>query len=156
MNKFRYIAKNNIFTEKSKNIIHFQNITEFFCCTLFIFLFSNDSIKKVIKMKIESKLIGIRIMQRRKELGLSQEQLSELIGFSKNHISNIERGKYVPTTRFVFQICTILGGTPDYYLIGRISEETDELLSLIQQLPLDKQKMLNCLLSTYISKTNND
>lgn len=105
-------------------------------------------------MEIESKLIGIRIMQRRKEKGLNQEELSELIGFSKNHISNIERGKYIPTTRFIFKICTVLGGTPDYYLIGRISEETNDTILLLSGLPDDKQKMINCLLKTYISETN--
>lgn len=56
-------------------------------------------------------------MQRRKALGLTQEELSEQIGLSKNHLSNIERGIYLPTTQAVMQICTALGETPDYYLI---------------------------------------
>lgn len=105
-------------------------------------------------MEIENKLIGIRIMQRRKEKGLNQEELSELIGYSKNHISNIERGIYVPTTKFVFEICNALGGTPDYYLIGKISEETEEIVTLLKKLPTDTQKMIQQLLLTYISEKN--
>lgn len=105
-------------------------------------------------MNLESKLIGIRIMQRRKEKGLNQEELSEIIGYSKNHISNVERGVYIPTTRFIFKICDALGGTPDYYLIGKISEETEDIVNLIKKLPSDTQKILYQLLLTYISETN--
>lgn len=40
-------------------------------------------------MKIDKKLIGIRIMTKRKECGLSQETLAEIIGYSKNHLSSV-------------------------------------------------------------------
>lgn len=93
-------------------------------------------------------------MQRRKEKGLNQEELSELIGYSKNHISNIERGVYVPTTKFIFEICNALGGTPDYYLIGKISEETEDIVTLLKKLPIDTQRMIHQLLLTYISEKN--
>lgn len=57
-------------------------------------------------------------MTKRKECGLSQETLAEIIGYSKNHLSSVERGKYTPTTNFIIAICNALGETPDYYLIG--------------------------------------
>lgn len=43
-------------------------------------------------MKINPKLVGIRIMQKRKEKSYSQEKLAELIDISKNHLSSIECG----------------------------------------------------------------
>lgn len=95
-------------------------------------------------------------MQRRKEKGLNQEQFSELIGYSKNHISSIERGLYIPTTLFIFKTCEVLGGTPDYYLIGRISEEVEDIVKLLRQLPGDKQELLYKLLLVYLSETNNN
>lgn len=91
-------------------------------------------------------------MQRRKALGLSQEVLAEQVGLSKNHISNIECGKYLPTTKLIFQICDILGQTPDYYLIGKISEDTDHVFSLIKCLPMDSQKILCRLIETYLEE----
>lgn len=103
-------------------------------------------------MKIDGKLIGIRMMTKRKEKGLSQEDLSEKIGFSKNHISNIERGKYIPTTTYIFEICNALGETPDYYLIGSPTKETDKITTLIKGLPIDKQTILLRLLEVYISE----
>ncbi len=106
-------------------------------------------------MRLEKKLIGIRIMQKRKEKGLSQEELAETIGFSKNHLSSIERGKYIPTTKFICKICNELGETPDYYLIGKISEDCNEVMTLIKSLPTDQQKTLSKLLKFYIEEINN-
>lgn len=106
-------------------------------------------------MRLDKKLIGIRIMQKRKEKGLSQEELAETIGFSKNHLSSIERGKCIPTTKFICKICNELGETPDYYLIGKISEDSDEVTSLIKSLPADSQKLLIKLLKFYIEEINN-
>lgn len=91
-------------------------------------------------------------MIKRKEKGISQEELSEMIGYSKNHISNIERGKYVPTTAFVFEICNALGETPDYYLIGNPTENTDKITTLIKTLPTYSQNILLKLIELYISE----
>ncbi len=91
-------------------------------------------------------------MLKRKEKRFSQEQLAEIIGYSKNHLSNIERGKNIPTTLFIFEICNALGETPDYYLIGTPSESTDQITALVKALPESNQKILIKLLECYISE----
>lgn len=106
----------------------------------------------VINVEINRKLTGIRIMQRRKALGLTQEELAEKIGLSKNHISNMECGKYLPTTKVIVEICNILGETPDYYLLGRISETTDRISALLKSLPIDSQKIVYRLIETYLDE----
>ena len=103
-------------------------------------------------MKLDKRLVGIRITLKRKEKGLSQEQLAEIIGFSKNHLSNIERGKYTPTTSFIFEICNALGETPDFYLIGNPTETTDQITSLIRTLPESEQEIIVKLIECYISE----
>ena len=85
-------------------------------------------------MTLDARLIGTRIMQKRKAYRYTQEQLSEMIGYSKNHISSIERGHTTPTTEFIFLICDVFNETPDYFLIGKNSEKSDELTSLINSL----------------------
>ena len=95
-------------------------------------------------------------MQRRKALSLTQEQLAEKVGFSKNHISSIERGKYTPTTQLIFRICDIMGETPDYYLIGKPSGETDKVTDLVKRLPPQSQKMAYILIKTYIENATID
>lgn len=89
-------------------------------------------------------------MQRRKLLSLTQEQLAEKVGFSKNHISSIERGKYVPTTQLIFCICEVMGETPDYYLIGKTNRDTDTITDLVKQLPPQSVKMLSKLIEAYL------
>ena len=101
-------------------------------------------------MNDSKRLIGLRIMQKRKELGLSQEKLAEKLGISKNHLSNIERSVYIQTVECIFKICEAMGNTPDYYLIGTPSNETDEIVKLIKTLPRDKQQGIIKLLKFYI------
>ena len=95
-------------------------------------------------------------MIKRKEKSISQEELSEMISYSKNHISNIERGKYVPTTAFIFEICNALGETPDYYLLGSSTENTDKITTLIKTLPEYSQNILLKLIELYISEITNE
>lgn len=89
-------------------------------------------------------------MRRRKEYGYTQDQLSELLGFSKNHLSGIECGKYTVTTSFIFKLCTVLGRTPDYYLIGQVSATTDEITNLVRQLSEVDQELILKLLQVYL------
>lgn len=50
--------------------------------------------------KADRKRIGNRLRACRKQADLTQEELGEMVGFSKNHISGIERGLNVPTVHF--------------------------------------------------------
>lgn len=106
-------------------------------------------------MELDKKLIGIRIMQRRKACGYTQEQLSEEIGLSKNHISSVERGHQVPTTQRIIKLCNVLGETPDYYLIGTPSSKTDKITELIKSLPSNVQEITCKLIETYIEAIHN-
>lgn len=105
----------------------------------------------VMKVEINVKLIGKRIRHRREAKGFSQEQLAEKLNLSKNHISSIARGKTLLTTARLIEICNVLGGTPDYYLLGEISAETDAITQLVNQLSPKEQAMLRQLLTTYLT-----
>ena len=99
---------------------------------------------------MNNKEIGKRIMRVRKEHGYTQEELSELIGFSKNHLSGIECGKYTATTPFLFKLCSVLGRTPDYYLIGQVSSSTDELTDTIRRLTDEDQQLVLQMIKLYL------
>lgn len=102
-------------------------------------------------MEIIPKLVGIRIMQKRKEQGYSQEKLSELIDISKNHLSSIECGHNLPTVKVATNLCNTLGGTFDYYYFGKIEEcNKSEVIQLFQQLSQDEQETAKELLNVYI------
>ena len=49
------------------------------------------------------------IHEKRKALGLSQEQLAEACGVSRQTINAIENNKYDPTLTLAFQLSRVLG-----------------------------------------------
>ena len=55
--------------------------------------------------------LGARIRELRKSLGLSQEQLAELIDMDKPNLSNIERGKRFMTAETLEKIANALKTT---------------------------------------------
>ena len=58
------------------------------------------------------RLLGRNVRNRRIEAGLTQEQLSELSGFSQQYISDMERGLRNPTIVSLYELAQALGTTP--------------------------------------------
>lgn len=110
--------------------------------TLLVNLFNNglcslcnmsDNIIFGDEMNIKYDKIGIRLAKRRKELKYTQPQLAEIVGISKNHISQFENGGSV-SLEVLLDLCEALKITPDYLLLGTIrdtpSEDFIELIKL--------------------------
>ena len=53
------------------------------------------------------------IRERRKERGISQEELAGKCGVSRQTVNAIEKGKYNPTIQLCRNICRVLGKTLD-------------------------------------------
>ena len=49
-----------------------------------------------------------RLKQVRTEKGLSQAQLAQLVGVSRNTISSIETGQFTPTAKLALVLCIAL------------------------------------------------
>ena len=64
-----------------------------------------------------SEELGARVRELRRNKGLRQTGLAELIGCSSEQISNIEKGKHAPGIWTIAAIALALGTTPDK-LIG--------------------------------------
>lgn len=56
----------------------------------------------------------------RKELGLSQEELSKHCGVSRQTINAIENQKYDPSLPLAFQLARILGTTVDALFLPKL------------------------------------
>ena len=64
------------------------------------------------------KEIGVRIHMRRKELGLTQEELAERMEVSIQMISNLELGKKAIRPENLVKLCNAMSISADYILCG--------------------------------------
>lgn len=56
----------------------------------------------------EGLILKNRLKQARGEKGLSQSQLAQLVGVSRNTISSIETGQFNPTAKLALVLCIAL------------------------------------------------
>lgn len=56
---------------------------------------------------------NLRLKAARAALDLSQQQLADVVGVSRQTINSIEKGDYNPTIRLCIAICRALGKTLD-------------------------------------------
>ena len=97
--------------------------------------------------------MGNRISQRRKELHLTQEELSELIGLSSQTISCIELGKKAVRPENLARLCTQLDVSADYILYGKRNEkQMDGLMIKMAQLPQAEYHSIQLLVDLLLKK----
>ncbi|MBR3803192.1 MAG: helix-turn-helix domain-containing protein [Clostridia bacterium] len=70
--------------------------------------------------------IGDRIMQLRKEAGLSQEAFAEKLGVSRQSVSKWESDSATPDLNKVIAICELFGVSSDYLLCGKEDSPVSE------------------------------
>ena len=73
--------------------------------------------------------MGARIIARRKQLRLTQEELAEAAGVTPQTVSTAELGKKALRPSNIIKICAALGISPDYLLLGTISEADHSILT---------------------------
>lgn len=95
-------------------------------------------------------VVGTRIRDARIKMGLTQEQLGDLVGISKVSICGYEQGTRTPTLATFLELLKVLKETPDYLLgldVSVVSETQNELsvkirkedLSLLNELKKNKE-----------------
>ena len=77
------------------------------------------SISSAQEFKINEQRLENRLRVARAERGLSQEQLASLAGVTRQTISSIENGQYVPSALLAF------------ILAHRLGKRVDELFTLV-------------------------
>ena len=76
-----------------------------------------------------------RITAARKLAGLTQEQLGELLGVTRQAVSKWESGQTVPDAVTVARLCKALHVSADYVLLGKELEESDDQTPPVYTLP---------------------
>ena len=107
--------------------------------------------------KIDYKEMGKRIKQKRKELNLTQEKLSEILEISPTYISEIERGTGISSLATITKIANVLNLDLDYLILGISNTNIDKTFSnLLEKIPKKDQKLFISLCeniaNTFIDK----
>lgn len=96
--------------------------------------------------KEDLKSIGTRIVDRRKELHLTQEQIAECMDVSIQMVSNLERGNKAIKIDNLLKLCDILKTSTDYILTGKHTKnDMEHLADKISQLTETDYKMIEML-----------
>lgn len=99
------------------------------------------------------KQMGKRINARRKELGLTQEQVAECMDVSIQMISNLELGRKAIRPENLIKLCSVLKVSADYVLCGKKSEaENIVLAAKLAQLSSRHQQIIGELIDSLISE----
>ena len=93
-------------------------------------------------MTLDYAEIGRRITRRRKQLGLTQEAVSELVDISVPYMSNIERAVSIPSTEVIMRLAIALDTTPDAFLVGTARQEGKEWKNVAELLRAMDEKQL--------------
>lgn len=114
----------------------------------------NNRITMKEVMELIEVLIGKRIKEQRKKNKLTQEQLSEKLGISKNHLSAIERGVYRVQLETLVMIINCLGCTADDLFCDVIDKgymiKSSRLSEKIEKLSPEEQNRILAVVDTLV------
>ena len=103
-------------------------------------------------MEILLEQMGKRILYRRKQLRLTQEELAERAGVTSQMISSGELGKKAMRPENIIKICSVLEISTDYLLLGKITGTDTDMLSVkVAELTPEQYRHLEDIVNSFIA-----
>lgn len=88
---------------------------------------------------LDFKEIGLKIKERRKAVGITQEYIANVLDVNPSHISNIECGRANPSLTALVKIANILHCGVDDFVSGEYTYKTDnEIETTLDDKIMDK------------------
>ncbi len=103
-----------------------------------------------------------RLKQARKDKGISQSKLAQMIGVHVTNISRYERGENKPTSQVLTKLSDALGISADFLMSGSTDEVATAMISdrelleqfkKVEQLPQDRKLLVKEFLDAFLIKT---
>ena len=96
--------------------------------------------------------MGSRLIARRKQCRLTQEELAEKTGLTTQTISTAETGKKALRPENIIKLCAALEISADYLLMGRVTgEDTAVLHEKMSQLSPLQYRHLEEIINNYVA-----
>lgn len=96
---------------------------------------------KQIDEKAFNEQVGIRVRQRRKELGLRQEDVAKAMSRNVNTVSGIENGKYMASFPQAVILAAVLDCSLDW--LAGVKKKGDQPNDPFASLPLMQRRVMN-------------
>lgn len=107
---------------------------------------------------MNARQIGKRIQLVRKERGLTQEQLSQMVNLSPNYLSNIETGFKTPKLETLIAIMNALGCDANTLLADVVTatceDESKRISTALADLPMREQQRIKRVVEVLIDEAN--
>lgn len=111
----------------------------------------------MMDVKIYLNEVGQRIMERRKRMGMTQEELAERSGLTTQFVSYAESGKRASRPENLMRIAAVLGVSTDYLLTGDIIDKDKLLLSdKLDKLDAEEVRIVESIIDECISLYHRD
>ena len=93
-------------------------------------------------MQDYKKEMGQRLKKRRKEMNMTQEQLSDRLNISIKHYSEVERGITGLSVENIIKISNVLGISIDYILKGEAEKEIlpQDMITFYKNCSMEQKK----------------
>ncbi len=99
--------------------------------------------------------MGERLMQRRKQLRLTQEEVAERADMTTQTISTAETGRKALRPHNIIKLCRALEISADYLLFDEISSgNTLPLFAKFSQLPTEQYHYLEDIINSFTAAVN--
>lgn len=96
--------------------------------------------------------MGKRILDRRKQMRLTQEELAERAGVTSQMISTAELGKKAMRPENIIKICSVLEISTDYLLLGHVTMNDHALLGdKISELTPAQYRHLEDIINSFVT-----
>lgn len=93
---------------------------------------------------LDFKAIGLKIKERRQELGITQEHIANMLDVNPSHVSNIECGRANPSLTALIKIANTLQCSVDYFIGGEYTYNVDKSKEKsLDNMIMDKLKYCN-------------
>lgn len=99
---------------------------------------------------MDMKHFGEKLKGKRKEQGLTYQQLAERCHVNHGYIRQLESGSKVPSMPLLFSLCDILETSPNYLFEYPEDNDDKELLKRIYKLTPEQKETMICMLDAYI------